>query len=126
MIFVSRKGTRVVSVSVLASCIGVIILCAFCIYAIRQVRVSRSYRVGAVYGRFPNDDRHLEKWLKVQPGVVSDTVRAERTGNTIHMNFIMSHSLCGSPPIPDLSHACHRLGYGPASNWKDDQPQEGK
>ena len=84
--------------------------------------MSWNYRVSARYTRIPLDDDELQNWLRIQPGVVANTVHLKRNGNEIHIIFIMSQNLNGSPPVPDISHECDQLGLGPSSSWQDDEP----
>jgi len=112
--------SKSISLRVIVVAIAIVVFCATCVYFIIHVRASFLYHVTAVYDRMPADDRLLEKWLKSQPGIVEHTVHTERAGHALHVRFIMSRTLFGSPPFPDLSRACDGLGYGPLSSWNDD------
>ncbi len=54
--------------------------------------VSLGYNVKATFSQMPNDDHQLEEWLKVQKGVVSNTVRISREGHTVFVGFITEGS----------------------------------
>ncbi len=75
----------------------------------------------------PTDDHQLEEWLKVQKGVVSNTVRISREGRTVFVGFITEGSAFGRPPFPDVPKACESLGYkGVVSEWADVLPEGAK
>jgi hypothetical protein len=76
----------------------------------------------AAYASMPDNDRDLEQWLKDQRGVVAHTVHVTRKGSTIRIIFIMQRNGHGNPPFPDLSSACHSLGYTEVlAEWSDDR-----
>jgi hypothetical protein len=84
-----------------------------------QLHVSRVFCVSAQFARMPADDEALKDWLKTQAGVIPRTVIAERRGDKLYVRFIMSQTVSGNPPFPDLSDQCVDLGYGPRVDWKD-------
>ncbi len=89
--------------------------------------VSLGYNVKATFSQMPNDDHQLEEWLKVQKGVVSNTVRISREGHTVFVGFITEGSAFGRPPFPDLPKACESVGYkGVVSEWADVSPEGAK
>ena len=97
-------GMFFVAVSLLA--LGAAWLCA------QRLHVSRVYNVTAHYRHMPYDDKPLENWLKVQPGVVAGTVHSKREGDELHVMCVMSQTVLGSPPFPELSDVCAVLGTG--------------
>jgi hypothetical protein len=95
-------------------------LCAILFWAGFFLPLSVDYNVKATFSQMPTDDNQLEKWLKVQQGVVSNTVRISREGHTVRASFIMQGSASSPPSFPDLRKACESLGYhGVVSEWED-------
>lgn len=94
---------------------------AVLVYSIGTIRASRLYCLRADFAHLPADDKRLEQWLKAQPGVVAHTVHLKRESGSLRAWFIMTQNLRGSPPVPDLSHACDSLGYTPWSEWTSDR-----
>ena len=113
-------GPRAVkTVRLIAVGLGIAIICGICVEWVGRLHVSRYYGVRAYYTVMPADDKRLENWLKVQPGVVAHTVSTERIGSELHISFIMSQTLTGSPPVPEFSHICHHLGYATVTMTPD-------
>ncbi len=100
-----------------------VVACILAVGAVGLLRVSRSYAVTANFARMPPDDKSLGDWLKVQPGVVARTVHAGRKGDGLHVAFIMSQTVSGSPQfsLQGLKDTCARLGYEPSGDWTDDE-----
>jgi hypothetical protein len=82
----------------------------------RFIPVSQVYSVRAEFDTLPPNDRELERWLRSQKGVLSHTVCVERHGQTLRVIWIMTQSMNGSPPTPELERAWERLRYVNASN----------
>lgn len=74
-------------------------------------KFSYSYCVEADFVSLPTDDRPLEAWLAVQPGVVPDSVIALRNGKRLQVRLLVVQTQAGEPPLPDVDAACAVLGY---------------
>lgn len=111
-----QRATRSVRVRLIAvPAIAITILCVICAYLATHIRVSRYYRVRATYEWLPTDDIQLDTWLRMQPGIVGNTVRTERIGKVLNVGFILSQTFSGSPAFPDISRGCDAFGYGPSA-----------
>ena len=100
---------------------GIFIVCAILFIFVRRLPFSQFYSLVAHYARMPIDDKPLEDWIKEQPGIVARTVHIGRKGDELRAIFIISQSMFGSPPTPNLESACERLGYGPVCNWQEEE-----
>ena len=78
-------------------------LCAIVFWAGFFAPLSLDYNVKATYSQMPTDDHQLEKWLKLQQGVVSNTVTISREGHTVRVGFITEGSAFGLRTIPRLA-----------------------
>jgi hypothetical protein len=68
----------------------------------------------------PADDNELMTWLRVQPGVVSDSVHVFRKGQSLVVVFLMDRNLKGQPGVPYLDGECKLLGYvGPDGTFRE-------
>ncbi len=74
---------------------------------------SASYVVAAEYRQLPESDEALLEWIRQQPGVISHTVRARRTGERLEIGFMQSQNLFGKPAFPPLETTAASLGYAP-------------
>jgi len=109
----------------IAFVVGIIIVCAILFILVRRFPVSQFYSMVAHYARMPIDDKPLENWIREQPGIVARTVHIVRKGDELRAIFIMSQSMLGSPPTPNLESTCERLGYGPFCNWQEEAASDG-
>jgi hypothetical protein len=88
------------------------------VYAVWQVfchnvHASLVYVVEARFEKMPPNDKALIEWLRSQPGVIPHLVAIGRfdDGKLLYVSFIMSRSLAGQPPFPDLNGQVSSLGY---------------
>lgn len=85
--------------------------------------VSFLYCVEATFDGLPKNDDPLLEWLKVQRGVVPDTVhirRIETERDKLEVGFIQVRTIAGEPPLPNLEMKCAELGYkGPNGHFRD-------
>lgn len=77
----------------------------------RSIPATFSYGLQAEFAELPADDAALEAWLKAQPGVIDRLVHVKRTGNAVGVIWMMTQTVGGEPPAPDLLAAFERLGY---------------
>ena len=84
-------------------CVGIIIVVG------KAVKLSVIYGVTAQFEVYPADDRELLSWMEKQPGMIR--VYGTRKPDAVHMVWIMSQDLFGSPPVPEFERAFERLGY---------------
>jgi hypothetical protein len=118
MIPVSLKNVKPIHQCPLV--LGLILVCLIWYIYFHVLQVSLIYEVHATYIQMPADDKVLESWLKTQPGVLAHTVHIERQGNDIRAVFMLSKTIHGGAPPPDLSNTCDRFGYAPFTKWTKD------
>lgn len=82
--------------------------------AVSFVPASYGYSLATELAAAPQDDGDLERWLKIQPGVVAHTVHVERAAansQKLCVSFIQVRTPSGRPPLPDLESAAKSRGY---------------
>src|SRR5262249_55984774 len=119
MVLSSQSTTKIIAI---VGFFTISLICAAIYFGLQRLQVGTFFAVIAHYSQMPIDDKPLENWLKERPGVVDRTVHIERKGTELRASFIMSQTLSGSPPVPDFSHACERLGYSPFATWQEEKP----
>lgn len=61
--------------------------------------------------KMPATDEELLRWLRSQPGVVTDSVQIFRKGQDLHVVFLFDRSLTGFPKLPDIDSHLRSLRY---------------
>lgn len=83
-------------------------------------KASIGYNLIAVFERMPANDVELDDWLRVQPGVVPNTVQSYRDDRRLLVVFTMVRNFRGQPELPALDEKCRSLGYaGPNGVFGD-------
>jgi hypothetical protein len=74
----------------------------------------------ADFEAMPANDGELTAWLRVQPGVVPDSLHVFRKRQSLIVVFLIDRNLQGRPAVPDLGAKCKTLGYaGPDGTFRD-------